>query len=98
MNELILYKLTSGEEVVAKQAAIKTDTVVIEDAVTLVYHQVGEGKMSVGFAPFMPYAEGTIELNKSSIAAFSPPKDQIAQEHMRVFSGIVLAPPGSKLA
>jgi hypothetical protein len=98
MSELRLFKLISGEEVVGK-VVNETDSVVeLDNAVALVYHQVAEGKMSVGFAPFMPYAEGAVKLKQTSVAASAPPTDQIAQEHIRVFSGIVVAPAGSKIA
>jgi len=97
MNNLVLYKLVSGEELVAQELNKTPTAVTIKNAVTLVYQQVGEGKMSVGFAPFMPYGEDEIELNMNTIAASSLPKDQIAQEHTRVFSGIVIASAGTKL-
>lgn len=99
MNNLTIFKLISGEELVAEQVEPSDGTIIkIKNAVTLVYQQVGEGKMSVGFAPFMPYAEDQIDLRVSAIASMSKPKDQIAQEHMRVFSGILIAPANAKLA
>lgn len=98
MNNLMLYKLISGEEVVGVLKENTDTTIKLDNAVTLVYHQVDEGKMSVGFAPFMPYAAGDVTIQKTAIAAESAPKEQIAQEHTRIFSGIVLAPPGTKFA
>lgn len=93
MNEIILFKLTTGEELIAKVTGRGVNTQ-ITDAVTLVYHQVSEGRMSVGFAPFMPYAADTkdISLNNSTIAAEATPTDQILSEYNRVFSNIVIAP------
>lgn len=96
MNKLTLYKLVSGEELVAEQVDYVDGAFHLKNAVTLVYQQVDEGKMSVGFAPFMPYAEGEISLLSSAVAALAPPKEQIANEHTRVFSSIVIAPAGAK--
>lgn len=98
MSKLKLFKFISGEEAVGEVVKDADTTVEIKNAVTLVYHQVAEGKMSVGFAPFMPYAEGDIKLEKTSIAASAPPTEQIANEHLRVFSGIVLPGSSPKLA
>lgn len=95
MSEIVLFKLISGEELIAKviMRGLMTE---IQDAVTLVYHQVGDGKMSVGFAPFMPYAnDKSIKLNPSSIASEADPKDQILGEYNRIFSNIVIAPANS---
>jgi hypothetical protein len=48
--------------------------------------------MSVGFAPYMPYADGTISLNHSAIASTSYPKQDLTDEYNRIFgSGIVIA-------
>jgi hypothetical protein len=58
----------------------------------LIYRQAKEGAMSVGFAPFMPYADGTVSLNHTAIAANGYPKQDLADEYNRIFgSGIVIA-------
>lgn len=87
-----LLKLLSGEEIIATIKNDMVDSVELDDAVALVYHQVGEGKMSVGFAPFMPYASGTVTLAKSAMCSKADPTDQILQEYNRVFSKIQVAP------
>lgn len=94
MSELVYYKLISGEEIVAKQISVGDGATIIDDAVTLVYHQSDKG-VSVGFAPFMPQGEGTVALWHSGIAAVGTPNDQVRSEHVRIFSGIVLASAGS---
>ena len=94
MSELVYYKLVSGEELVAKQVSVGDTATVIDDAVTLVYHQTDKG-VSVGFAPFMPQGEGKATLYHSGIAAVGVPNDQVRSEHTRIFSGIVLASAGS---
>ena len=96
MSELVYYKLVSGEEIVAKQISVGDGATIIDDAVTLVYHQADDkGSVSVGFAPFMPQSEGTVALWHSGIAAVGKPNDKVVSEHVRIFSGIVLATPGS---
>lgn len=87
-----LFRLTTGEEIVANQVAVRDNTTVIEEAVTLVYQQVDEGRMSVGFAPFMPQADGEIAINNHAIAVTTDPKENLLSEYNRVFSKIQIAP------
>ena len=93
MSDVKLFKLTSGEEILATKMSSSNGTAtVIEDAVTLVYHQTEQGSVSVGFSPFMPYHEGSIELFHSAIAAESNAQEQVVAEYNRIFSKIVIAP------
>jgi hypothetical protein len=91
-TKLLLIKLTSSEEILCTQISSGEGAMVIKDAVLLIYRQAKEGAMSVGFAPFMPYADGTISLNHSAIASNGYPKQDLADEYNRIFgSGIVIA-------
>ena len=91
-TKLLLIKLTSSEEILCTQTSSGEGAMVIKDAVLLIYRQAKEGAMSVGFAPFMPYADGTISLNHTAIAANGYPKQDLADEYNRIFgSGIVIA-------
>lgn len=92
MSDLKLFKLLSGEDVLAKVKSETDATFEIEDSVLLVMHPTKDGQsMSVGFAPFLPYSEGGIVLQKTALAAVTTPNDQLRSEHLRIFSGIVLA-------
>ena len=91
-TKLLLIKLTSSEEILCTQISSGEGAMIIKDAVLLIYRQAKEGAMSVGFAPFMPYADGTISLNHTAIAANGYPKQDLADEYNRIFgSGIVIA-------
>lgn len=91
MSTLKMFKLTSGEEVLAKVMAINENSYEIENAVSLMFTQDNTGKVTTGFAPFMPHAEGRIKLHHSAIASEATPNKQISNEHLRVFSDIVLS-------
>lgn len=91
-TKLLLIKLTSSEEILCTQISSGEGAMIIKDAVLLIYRQAKEGAMSVGFAPFMPYADGTISLNHTAISANGYPKQDLADEYNRIFgSGIVIA-------
>lgn len=91
-DKLLLVKLTSSEEIMCTQVSSGEGAMVIKDAVLLIYRQAKEGAMTVGFAPYMPYADGTISLNHSAVASTGYPKQDLADEYNRIFgSGIVIA-------
>jgi hypothetical protein len=96
MSNIVLYRLTNGDELIADEVSVPTaaDVIVISDAVALVYHQTEKG-VSVGFAPFMPQSSGNIKLYKSDISATSVPNDQVLKEYNRIFSKIEIVPAGS---
>lgn len=92
MANIVLIKFVSGEEIIADLISAGDSAKVISDAVTLVYRPQEGGKMTVGFAPFMPYAEGSITLYDSSILAIGQPQEDLVNEFNRIFgAGIVLA-------
>jgi hypothetical protein len=97
MSEIKLFKLTSGEEIMAQVVSPPhADVISITDAVALVYQQAGDSRMTVGFAPFMPYSnDKPTTLYYHAIAASADPTAQILGEYNRVFSKIVIAPAGS---
>lgn len=93
MDNIKLIKFTSGEEIIATVVSTDEGFMTIKNGVTLVYrpHQ-DNGAMSVGFAPFMPYSEGNISLNHTSVSGTADVKDDLLSEYNRIFgSGIVLA-------
>ncbi len=94
MSEIVLYKLSSGEEILATQVTVGETATVIDDIVSLVYHETDKG-VSVGFAPFMPQHEGTITIWHNSILATAYPNAQVKSEYQRIFSKIVIAPASS---
>lgn len=88
MSEIKLFKLTSGEEIMAN-LTLRGLQYEVEDAVSLVYQPAGDGQMTVGFAPFMPYSnEKILKINPAAIAVEVIPKDQILSEYNRIFSKI----------
>lgn len=92
MANIVLIKFVSGEEIIADLVSDKDNSKVIKDAVTLVYRPKEDGTMTVGFAPFMPYSEGSITLYDTSILGIGEPQEDLRREFDRIFgSGIVLA-------
>lgn len=92
MANIKLFKFVSGEEIIADVEKTEEWGVIVKDAVTLVYKPHEGGQMTVGFAPFMPYSQGKINLYNVSILAESEPQEDLKNEFNRIFgSGIVVA-------
>lgn len=94
MSNVVLYRLSNGDEVIADQVSVGDGATVIAEAIALVYHQTEKG-VSVGFAPFMPQSDGKITLWHGSISAVSVPNEQVLKEYNRIFSKIEIAPAGT---
>lgn len=94
MSDIKLFRLMSGEEILASVVGTAPEYVELTDAVVLVYHRAAEDKMSVGFAPFMPYAEGNIILYSRAIETTSTCTEQLLGEYNRIFGKIQIAPAG----
>lgn len=91
-NNLKLFKLISGEELLATVLEDEETSFTVEKAVSLVYSSV-EGKgMVTNFAPFFPYSDGPIVLMKQSVSCISQIQDKVKEEYRKIFSDIIIAP------
>lgn len=91
-NDPKLFKLISGEEVIATITEEDDYNYTIEKAISLMYTPV-EGKgMVANFAPFLPYCEGPMKLTKHSVSCHSDVQDKVKEEYRRAFSDIIIAP------
>jgi hypothetical protein len=92
-GKTIVFKMINGEEIIAKVFNSYDASYELESPATIVLQPTASGSMGVGIAPYMPYAEGKVTLNKSAIAAFCEPAKSLQSEYNRVFgSGIEIAP------
>jgi hypothetical protein len=87
-NDIVLLKLTSGEEIIGTVVNESPDCIEIKDTVSIVYHPSGDGKMSAGFAPHMPYANGAITLFRTAIAVRANLNEDMLTEYKRIFGAI----------
>lgn len=90
MNDVIeLIKTINGEEIIATITSEDMSTLVLKDTVTVAYHPTGDGKMSAGFAPHMPYSDGQIRMSKTAVAFRAEVKQDMLNEYKRIFGGII---------
>lgn len=95
MNEVVMLKLISGEEIICTVVKDHTTHLDLKDVVTIAYHPTGDGQMSAGFAPHMPYSEGDVTVYITAIAFRSGVKQEMIAEYKRIFGHIIT--PSSKI-
>lgn len=88
-----IVRFISGEEIITTVVNLNEKKIVIEKALVMVYKPSGDGQISIGFGPFMPYSEGQVALNMSAVAAIAEPMDKIVDEYNRLFSPIIQPSP-----
>ena len=87
-----LFKFVSGEEIIANVVSEENGNFIIDDVTALVYRHQENGQMTVGFGPFMPYANGKITLYGTQVLSSSDAADDLKSEFNRIFgAGIVVA-------
>lgn len=86
-NDVISFKLTSGEEMIARYVEENDSTFYVTKPVNLVPTPQG----SLGMVPAMFSAElntAKVSLQKSAVALHSPTKKEVADEYLRGTTGI----------
>lgn len=88
-----VFRLINGEEIITEIFNEYAGHYDMKNPANIMLQPTQNGQMGVGIAPYMPYATGTISLNKSAIAAFAEPDQKMVNEYNRIFgSGIEIAP------
>jgi hypothetical protein len=91
-NQVVCFKLVSGEEVIAKTKAEDAVTVTLTSARTLVAMQQGAGLAAIAS---MGTPEVEIVLQKSSVMFTYSPQKAIEEKYVQEVSPIATATPGN---
>lgn len=99
MNDIKVFKMISGEEVIAQLVEKTADGFLVDEPASIMMHDQGGGRVGVGIAPFMPYAkERKVTINQTAVAAWATPADEMIQEYNRIFGAGIQIAPASALA
>ena len=91
MRDIKVFKLISGEELIAKVESTGYGFE-CETIATILMQQTQEG-VGLALMPYMPYSEGIVKLHRQSIASEGTPSIKMVNEFNRLFgSGIEIAP------
>ena len=92
MNEVMILKLISGEEVMGEVKAHDSGYLIVKNPANLIARNEN-GQVKVGMAPFSPFTEeDTIHIYPHAVMADYKPAGQLRNEYSRLFgSGIQIA-------
>lgn len=92
MSNVNVYKLVTGEEIIGEVFNRYDNYIVLKNPAQIILQRTEQG-VGVGLAPYMPYVDGDLNLNRTSILADGNPNQQMVNEYNRIFgSGIQIAP------
>jgi hypothetical protein len=92
MSTIKVWKLISGEELIAEQVEHSAESIELKSPATIIMQQTENG-VGLALMPYMPYADGNITLMKNSIASVGEPSQKMVNEYNRLFgTGIQIAP------
>lgn len=91
MNDIKVFKLISGEELIGK-VEVTALGYYVEAPATILMQQTKDG-VGLALMPYMPYTEGKVKLFSQCIATEGNPSAKMINEYNRLFgSGIEIAP------
>lgn len=91
-----VFKMINGEELIAEVVSLLTaEEYELKSPATIIVQQTEHG-VGIGLAPYMPYVNGNVTLNKLAVASYGTPEVKMENEYRRIFgSGIQIAQAGS---
>jgi hypothetical protein len=93
MSNVKVFKLINGEELISEIHNHYDKHFELKNPANIMLQPTQNGQMGVGIAPYMPYADGNVNLYKSAIASEATPEQSMINEYNRIFgSGIEIAP------
>lgn len=93
-----VFKMINGEELIGSVDSGSDIGYFVDKPASIMLQQTADGKVGVGIAPYMPYAQGKVYIYKTAIAAEGTPDIQMENEYNRVFgSGIQIVSVGTNI-
>lgn len=91
MDKIVCFKLISGEEVIG--TLVEHNTLKDVAAVMMMPSQAGDGRVSLGLLPFLPYADDNkFTFAENSIVVRFEPNTDMVNNYNRVYgAGIQIA-------
>jgi hypothetical protein len=87
-----IFKLITGEEIVAEVVSETEDSVSLKNCVALVLQPSRDGKLSFGFVPFGAMVDGDITIKKDKLLFTAAASDDLKNNYNSMFGGIVTPP------
>lgn len=79
-QEVVSFKLVSGEEIIARKVELTADTLVIEKPRHILMQQTGPGQVGIALIPWFGSAgDSEIKIWRNTIVAHTDDEDVVAQ-------------------
>jgi hypothetical protein len=87
-----IFKLMTGEEIVAEITNESDSSVSLKNCVALVLQPSRDGKLGFGFVPFGAMVDGDITISKDKLLFTAEASDDLKNNYNSMFGGIVTPP------
>jgi len=87
-----IFKLITGEEIVAEVVSETEDSVSLKNCVASVLQPSRDGRLSFGFVPFGAMVDGDITIKKDKLLFTAAASDDLKNSYNSMFGGIVTPP------
>ena len=88
-NKVSVFKLITGEEIVARVEELHPDYLVLSHPISMVVTQQG---LQMVPSLFSANLESNVRLNKNSVSMVSEPREDIADSYRQATTGITVPP------
>lgn len=91
MSNVVIFKLSSGEEIVGEVVLDSEDTLEVTNTLAVMIRPGNEG-YSYGFVPWGAMLDGNKKIRKSAILWQGVPNDDAKNAYSSIFGGVVVPP------
>jgi hypothetical protein len=93
-DEVYTFKLTTGEEMIAKYSKTEDEAIHVVKPLVLAIQPTEDGKQALGLAPYAATLDPTVStpvpINTSTIVTYFEPPEEMAKAYLQQTSGIQL--------
>ena len=85
-------KLVTSEEVIGEVVTETEKFLTLKNPVVVALQQTNDGRMAMGFLPFMPYIREPITISLDKVLVLEEVDESMKNQYNSVFGGIVTPP------
>lgn len=85
-------KLVTAEEVLGEVVSETEKFLTLKNPVVVALQQTNDGRMAMGFLPFMPYVSEPVKIPLDKVVVLEEVDDNMKNQYNSVFGGIVTPP------
>lgn len=90
-TDILMIKLVTGEEIIAKTQDLG-NAFVVENPMQLIMVPDAKGNMSVGAQTYAPYVSGAMIVSKAAVVFFGNPDQKLLNSYQEQ-NGMIVTPP-----